>query len=207
MLTFTFLSCGNETISTETNDESTTNTEIPTKEQTIYEKLKEFLDKDYSAIELSIETKDGEETLSSKYTTTKVNDTTYTVDYYYDQYNTFTVDGDGNITIPDEYKTRHSGSLRIENGTITNENGEKINVSLDTLKGNTIKFDKEYFSDVVFENNSFKATVTNPKDFCGLENASEMTIEISTEGTTIQNILVSYLQGETNVTINYKFTK
>ena len=154
LLTFTLLSCGNEiattTVDESTNntaEESTTNTETPA-EQTIYEKLEEYLSKDYSNIELTIDVKDGEEVLSSSYTTTKTNETTYTVSFYYEQYSTFTVDGDGNITIPDEYKTGYTGSLTIENGTISNEGGEKINVSLDTLKGNAIKFDNDYFSDV-----------------------------------------------------------
>lgn len=170
--------------------------------KTVYENLNSLIAKESTSITLTVKTTTDGETLNGSYLISK-QDNVYTVNYSYEKLNTFEEVG-GVITQPTEYKSTVTGNMKISNGTIIEQDGEASNVSIESLTVSGLTFNESYFSNVVNENNTFKADVNNPNGFMGYDvTLSNLKVEIAYTTEKISSIKLTYSTSLSSVELMY----
>ena len=110
-------------------------------------------------------------------------------------------------TLPEEYKSKICGVAKIENGKVTEIDGEEVSLpSYDSLKGN-FNFSKGSFKNVEDKNGKFTANVIDPSNLLGTqtESVSNMKITVCYNNNAIESILLIYDTGKSHVTTEYIF--
>ena len=165
--------------------------------------IKNYINKDYSKIEIDVVTTTTFAELNSSYILTQDN-----VAYTIEKLNL--LPSDGSVTdLPSNYKTKVTGYALIQNGQIVEfDGGNDVTIpSYNELKGN-FNFDEDNFKNVIVKNDSFKADVVSPAHFYGANvNISNLKVEVEHDGTQIRQITIFYILSNAIVETQYKFTK
>lgn len=195
VLLITLLMCMSSCNPTPKPDDNT-----PPVTQTVYEKLNDFIDKEYNKVELSIVTVTREVELRSEYTLTHSNLT-----YGIEKMNMLPADGNLSGVSPD-FKSTVSGTAKVENGKVVMVDGEAPSIpSYDELKGG-FSFDEANFTNVSSDSSSFKADVTSPSAFYGSEiDVKDMKVEVEYSDSGIEKIVIKYQTELSSVETTYEF--
>lgn len=182
--------------------QETTGGDIQETPKTVWEILQELSQKQYSKVELDIQTVTGNVELNANYILTNSN-----VNYSVEQLNLLPSDGDLTNISP-EYKTRLSGTATIKNGKIEKFDGEAVNIpSYDELKG-AFNFKESNFKNVKIENGKLTADVISASNFMGTsKNLSNLKIVVAYNDDALQKLEVTYNTTNSTVTTVYEFTK
>lgn len=106
-----------------------------------------------------------------------------------------------------DFKTVSSGEAKVQNGKVYVDD-DTTGIAFENLTNIGLKFDTAYFAeaDTKLTSSVFSANVTSPKEFCGIENASDMSVMASLEEKTFNYILISYTaQDGASVSVRYEF--
>lgn len=106
-----------------------------------------------------------------------------------------------------DFKTVSSGEAKVQNGKVYVDD-DTTGIAFENLTNIGLKFDTAYFAetDAKLTSSVFSANVTSPKEFCGIENASDMSVMASLEEKTFNYILISYTaQDGASVSVRYEF--
>lgn len=106
-----------------------------------------------------------------------------------------------------DFKTVSSGEAKVQNGKVYVDD-DTTGIAFENLTNIGLKFDTAYFAeaDTKLTSSVFSANVTYPKEFCGIENASDMSVMASLEEKTFNYILISYTaQDGASVSVRYEF--
>ena len=184
------------------DSEQTIGGDIQETPKTVWEILQELSQKQYSKVELDIQTVTGNIELNANYILTNSN-----VNYSVEQLNLLPSDGDLTNISP-EYKTRLSGTATIKNGKVDKIDGDTVDIpSYDELKG-AFNFKESNFKNVKIENGKLTADVISVSDFMGTsKNLSNMQIVVTYNDTVLQKLEITYNTTNSTVTTVYEFTK
>ena len=178
--------------------EDNTDTQVT---QTVYDKLCELSEQEYSSIKIDIVVTTGFAELYSNYVLTQ-NNMVYSVDKLN------LLPSDGNITdLPSNYKTTVTGYALIENGEVVDLDGNKdITLpSYDELKG-IFNFDENNFKNAVVGTNSLEADVISPPRFYGTDvDMSNLKVKVEYTETALTKIIISYSTTNSTVQTVYVF--
>ena len=182
--------------------QETTGGDIQETPKTVWEILQELSQKQYSKVELDIQTVTGNVELNANYILTNSN-----VNYSVEQLNLLPSDGDLTNISP-EYKTRLSGTATIKNGKVEKFDGEVVNIpSYDELKG-AFNFKESNFKNVKIESGKLTADVISASNFMGTsKNLSDLKIVVAYNDDALQKLEVTYNTTNSTVTTVYEFTK
>lgn len=106
-----------------------------------------------------------------------------------------------------DFKTVSSGEAKVQNGKVYVDD-DTTGIAFENLTNIGLKFDTAYFAetDAKLTSSVFSANVTSPKEFCGIENASDMSVMASLEEKSFNYILISYTaQDGASVSVRYEF--
>ena len=170
-------------------------------EKSVYELLTKLAKKEYSSIKLEIRTGEGSRELLASYTLTD-DEVTYSVERFNLLPDLFSQGGS-----PD-YKTTATGSCKIENGQITEFDGEEVALpEYEVLKGQ-FNFDKDNFKAPLDAEGIFQAEVISAAALLGEERkASDMKVTAEYSAEALKVITVSYKTEGSSVTARYEFTE
>ena len=124
------------------------------------------------------------------------------VEYSVDVLNKLSFDKDAG----ESYKKTLRGTANVENGVVTDIDGEKVDIpEYNDLRGK-FDFDESNFEGATVEGGKLSAKVISPdKFFAGADKISDMSIKVEYSETAIKNIRISYTDGNTAVEMLYKF--
>ena len=169
--------------------------------KSVYELLDSLAEKDYSTVKVDIVTTTGFASLNSNYVLTQ-NVVTYSIERLN------LLPSDGNITdLSPDCKTTLSGYAQINNGQITEINGNKDVAlpSYNELKGN-FSFDETNFTNVVVGDGAFEADVVSPSLFYGADvDVSELKVKVEYTEASLSKIIISYSTANATVQAVYAF--
>lgn len=170
---------------------------------TIYETINNLIDKEYSVVNLSVKTTMGNETLKGTYTINKENNFTL-IEYSYEMLNGFSEVG-GVIIPPTEEKSTISGSMKVKDSKVIEQNGESVNIPVEQLSINGLTFDESFFTDIQDSDGLFSAKVSKVKDFLGFElNCTDMKITVNYTTDKISKVNIQYIsESSSNIEIQY----
>lgn len=128
--------------------------------------------------------------------------TDYNIEYRLEKLSELSID---NPTA--DFKTVSSGEAKVQNGKVYVDD-DTTGIAFENLTNIGLKFDTAYFAeaDAKLTSSVFSANVTSPKEFCGIENASNMSVMASLEEKSFNYILISYTaQDGASVSVRYDF--
>ena len=166
---------------------------------TIYDTLNKLAHKEYDKVEVKITTVTNGLRLYSTYITTSD-----TVEYSIEVLNS--LDG-GAETLPEECKSTVCGVAKIEDGRVTEIEGDVVSLpSYDALKG-SFNFDKSYFKTMRNKTGEFVADVSSPSSLLGTQvnGVSNMKIVVRYNDNAIESILLTYNTKKSSVITEYIF--
>lgn len=200
----TFVACGEEGGTPNSDIGSDTTQETPTPEvpKTVYDILNELSSQSYSQVKLNISTITGDIELKASYTLTKS-----AVSYSVEQLNLLPEDGNIENLSPD-YKLTLNGMATIEEEKVTEIDGDAVSIpSYDELKG-TFAFEEGNFKNVQKENGKLSAEVVSASDFLGVDTSiQDMKIVVEYGDTALQKMTITYSTNHSAVTTVYEFDK
>ena len=171
--------------------------------QAVCELLDALANQEYYDIKIDITVTTDFAQLRSSYALTR-NDVSYSID----RLNLFP--SDGNITdLPSNYKTTVSGYAVIENGQVIllDGNSDIELPSYKELKGN-FNFDKDNFTNIVVDDNSFEADVISPSQFYGANvDMTDLKVKVEYTESYLENISIFYSTANATVQTVYVFDK
>lgn len=104
-----------------------------------------------------------------------------------------------------DFKSVSSGEAKVQNGKVYVDDAQ-TGIAFENLTNIGLKFDTSYFADTKLTSSMFSANVISTKEFCGIENASNMSVMASLEEKSFTYILISYTaQDGASVSIRYDF--
>jgi len=182
--------------------QTTSKPQIPDTDKTACEVLQYLSSQSYSKVKLNITTITGDIKLVAEYILTK-NKVSYSVE----QLNMLPTDGKLDNLSP-EYKKTLTGTAVIENGKVTQFNGDKVSIpDYDELTG-AFDFKEGYFKNIKTADGEFSADVVSASNFLGTnKNVSDMKIEVKYNTSAIEKITLTYKTVNSTVTTVYEFTK
>ena len=167
---------------------------------TIYDTLNKHASKEYNKVEVKITTDTNGLKLHSTYITTSD-----AVEYSVEVFNS--LEG-GAETLPEEYKSTVCGVAKIEDGKVTEIDGDAVSLpSYDSLRG-SFNFDKSYVKTMRNKNGEFVADVSSPSSLLGTHvyGVSNMKITLCYNDNAIESILLTYNTEKSSVVIEYAFS-
>ena len=175
------------------------------------QKYNDMLKQDYSQVQVLINTKTATAEYDGTFTITFDGDE-ITIDYSFEQMNTFEIGPDGSIVAPD------GGFITSKEGTIVVRNGEIVEGDVDVelpdelgVYAGGFSFKPAFFSNAVIKNAKFEADVTNPQGFTGSDSLvctdMHVTLIQNINTKSLSNLELTYKANGAEVTITYLFTK
>jgi len=190
-LTLAFAACGKK-------EENQTQTDV-------YTQLNAMLgEAGYPAVLTSKTTENGY-VFNGTYTIAE-SEGTYTVEYSYEKLSTFGISDAGEITLPEDFKTTCTGSLKVRDGKIVEQNGAEANLSPEALTVSGIHLSEASLTDVADENGTFSATVTSLQTVTGITSAAtSATLVITHTDTAVTRLKLTYVTASYQTEITYEF--
>ena len=170
-----------------------------------YGKLNSLIAKTPSEAELVVTVTADGETLSGEYSLSE-QDGGYVVEYTYERLSTFDASDDGYI-FPDAVKTTYEGSVVVKDGKIVQQNGDTADLTFEQMTASGVKFDETYFSNVVIDDGSVIADVSDPEAFLQSDiTCTDMQMKVLFTDDAITSLTVSYTSAAgAQVVIEYTF--
>ena len=164
-----------------------------------YDMLTQKLSVDYSGWTLTVTTKKDDVTLTDKFTVK--NDSVQTeIEYTIETLGELSFDNDS------EFITRKSGNAVIKDGKVQTINGDEVSLDIEKLTNIGLTFKAEYFSNAVFSDTSFSATVIKPSDFMGEQLSCTNMAVSSTFEAKFSQINITYTSDNgAKIVCNYSF--
>ena len=158
--------------------------------------------KDYSKVQLDVNTRTADVELNSKYVMEKAGDLT-NISYELERLNGF----DANGNAPSEFISKVSGTATFNGNVITSPDGGSENINFD-LVDKTMAFRTPYFKNVKISKQGMTAEVINPQGFMQDDefNCDSMTVKVDKPGE-LSGITIVYVANGVTVTLNYSFSK
>lgn len=169
----------------------------------VYAELNKMAEVTYTKFTVDVaSTMNGSE-LKSRYEVS-ISGNTSNISYSYEKLNTFEI-VEGELIAPEEYKTVKTGTLVVKGDKIIEQNGEKIDISVDKITSPKLTFEKSYFRNVSDEKGNFSADVTNVSGFIGKEiKCSDMSTTIKYSNGKFTSVTISYTSEKgANIVIRY----
>lgn len=128
------------------------------------------------------------------------------ITYTFEQLNTIVRNSDGSYSIPSSYVSTYTGSITVQNGTVVEMDGAKIDLPIQILTVQGLVFSMDYLENIQMENNTFCADVTSPTGFFGSElSAKNMKVQVTLQENAIQGMQITYTTEE-NADISVVYT-
>lgn len=156
-----------------------------------YRRLNTMLEEPPASLSLAVTTTLEGEALNATYTLEN-GEGAKRVTYAYEQIAPFLWVKD-HYEAPKERILRTEGSMRISNGRVVLLDGTQPNLPLEALTLSRLRFSSRCFTDVVKEQGSFTATVTDPGALFGYTgDATTMQLILTHDDTRVQTLTLTY---------------
>lgn len=168
-----------------------------------FDNLNAMLGTSYSSISLRVtDTVDADTSLKSEFTV-KYEENKATITYTVEQFLPLSFDQ------PNMLKKVSTGSVLLENGTVTQINGEETELPYDAIAGVGLDFKREYFTETEQTSISFKGKVASPSAFLGVDQFTGSEMSVYAAFTDVyQNITVNYTAANGSaVEYKWRFTR
>ena len=180
-------------------------------DKTIYDTLNDLVALDYQRVSLEVQTTMNGVTLVNNFTSNRGEANTM-VTYSVQELATFDQMADSdNYVIPTDMIVTKRGSATIKDGVVIEQNGDSVNISVESLQNLSVKFKGEYFTMAheTYEGGAdvFKANVTNVKGFTGNQNftGTDMTVIVRYKDA-LRSIIIDYVSANgASVKVIYTF--
>ena len=168
----------------------------------VYDVINGLSAQSYTKVKLDISTVTGEIELKASYSLTQSS-----VTYSVEKLNMLPTDGDMTNASPD-YKKTVTGTAVVENGKVTQLDGEAVTLpTYDELKG-AFNFNKSNFSNVTVESGKLSASVVSPSTFLGTQvSVTDMKITIEYNSSSLESVTLTYKTASSSVNTVYTFEK
>ena len=173
------------------------------------DKLREInmaLNSEYSKIELNVSTASDEVTLKSKFIITNVDGNT-DISYEVECLNGFGTDN----SVPSEFISVIKGSAVIKDDAIISIDGGELSQSilLGVADYDSMVFRTAYFGEIKAGSSGISALVRENKKFMQDDNfdGTDMTVDVRMSGSYIKSITINYVLNDSNVSLDYNFTR
>lgn len=161
--------------------------------------LNDKLSADYSGWDVKVITTKSGVSLTNEFNVTK-RDTDYRVDYRLEKLNEISLDSTS------DFKSVSSGIAIVDSDGNINEDLDSTDIAFENLTNIGLKFDSAYFTDAKTTSTTFSAKVKSTKEFCGIDNVSNMSVSATFEKSKFSNIVIFYTaQDGAGVSISYDF--
>ena len=169
-----------------------------------YAKLNQISKNNYSQVRVDITVqKSGEQSkLVSNIVCINVDQTTQTVAYVLQEYAKIGVEGD-TITLPDQQIVTKSGTVTLQNGVVTSQQGDQTTFDFANMGKLRFTFRDSYLANARTENGIFSAYVTNTTGFFGQSISGATNVKVAVDVNTYKSITISYTANGSDVTIVY----
>lgn len=169
--------------------------------QAYFDQLNGMFEKSYSEISLQITNGVDEETKLTDKFTVRYGENSATISYSVEEFLPLSVESTSAL------KKTTSGTVLLEDGVVTQIDGETAELPYEELSSVGLNFEKDYFTKIEATNFSFSASVTDPAGFFGTENFSGKDMTIYAVFTDVyQTIFLSYTASDgTSVSCSYSF--
>lgn len=180
------------------------------KPQDVYTTLNTLTAKEYANVTVNVTTSKGGHTLSDAYSIS-TSDGQSTISYTVEELNTFDlVSG----RLPENYKTVKNGVAKVEDGKVTEINGDEVSIEFEKIGTSVFTFKQEYFANVVETtddsgNDIFSADISDIKAFMKAKDecvGAKIVVKYNKTEDKLVSIEISYSnQTSTNVQMSYNY--
>lgn len=169
----------------------------------LYSELNAIANANHNSIKVTITTQQNEEKIESIFDI-KNSGNRSVINYSVENFSPIDPDtGAGGDTVASV------GSVVLENGKVTEQTGDQVNVNFGNVMKLSLHFAERNFQNVQTENGIFSAKVTNPQSFMDAPSlvCTNMTVMFAYTGSAENVIVIQYTSaGGAAVTINYTFS-
>ncbi|MBQ9114887.1 MAG: hypothetical protein IJY07_03015 [Clostridia bacterium] len=183
---------------------------IPDKDADVYNTLNEMASKEYTNINLAVETSYQGVTLLNTYTIMNSSNSTM-VTYKTQSLATIGTDEDGNFVVPEDMIVTKEGNAIIKGGQVVEQSGSPADVPVKSISTLKLDFNEAYFNNpygyAENEQQIFVADVTNAKAFTSNAefDGKDMTVEVR-YGEQLEKVTINYTsQKGALVKVTYTF--
>lgn len=183
---------------------------IPGKDADVYSTLNEMASKEYTNINLAVETSYQGVVLLNTYTIINSSNSTM-VTYKTQSLATIETDKDGNFVVPEDMIVTKEGNAVIKGGQVVEQSGSPADVPVKSLSTLKLDFNEVYFNNpygyTENEQQVFKADVTNAKAFTSNAefDGKDMTVEVR-YGEQLEKVTINYTsQNGATIKVTYTF--
>ena len=183
---------------------------IPDKDADVYNTLNEMASKEYTNINLAVETSYQGVTLLNTYTIMNSSNSTM-VTYKTQSLATIGTDEDGNFVVPEDLIVTKEGNAILKGGQVVEQSGSPADVPVKSISTLKLDFNEAYFNNpygyAENEQQIFVADVTNAKAFTSNAefDGKDMTVEVR-YGEQLEKVTINYTsQKGALVKVTYTF--
>ncbi|MBR3685660.1 MAG: hypothetical protein IKL86_05260 [Clostridia bacterium] len=183
---------------------------IPDKDADVYNTLNEMASKEYTNINLAVETSYQGVTLLNTYTIMNSSNSTM-VTYKTQSLATIGTDEDGNFVVPEDMIVTKEGNAVIKGGQVVEQSGSPADVPVKSISTLKLDFNEAYFNNpygyAENEQQIFVADVINAKAFTSNAefDGKDMTVEVR-YGEQLEKVTINYTsQKGALVKVTYTF--
>lgn len=183
---------------------------ISDKDADVYNTLNEMASKEYTNINLAVETSYQGVTLLNTYTIMNSSNSTM-VTYKTQSLATIGTDEDGNFVVPEDMIVTKEGNAIIKGGQVVEQSGSPADVPVKSISTLKLDFNEAYFNNpygyAENEQQIFVANVTNAKAFTSNAefDGKDMTVEVR-YGEQLEKVTINYTsQKGALVKVTYTF--
>ena len=173
-----------------------------TASESVFDELNDLTGKEYDSITLTTLITEDSKTLRGSYTANKQGDT-IKVEYSYQKFALFE-EVNGELIAPENEIEIVAGSLTLKDGVVTDSSGAEIDFSTKIVSAR-LSFNEDWFDNVMTGEGRFVASVKSPRSFLGIDNATDMSVEVTYDTSRLKTILVKYKLEKTNIELAYSF--
>lgn len=186
------------------NNPSGENNLTPGGEKTVYDLLNEQLRNVSYPFTLTTKVTEDGDVFNGTYTVTEAAGT-ITVDYSYEKLSAYTT-VNGELVAPDSYKTTVTGSAKISDGKVIEQNGATVNLSAEAFNVAEISLSEDNFTDVQMGDGRFSAKISSLQSFAGLNiSVKDASISIAYNETKITKMVLTYSTASYQSEVTYVF--
>ncbi len=171
----------------------------------VYAQLNELLKNKVDSLSLDVKTENNGVMLEGTYRIDSNKDGSYTVTYSYEENTEIDLE---NGVFPDETVITVTGVVTVNNGVVTDGDGNVIADNVEIGTGLGMNFQEQFFKNVVSDDESFSADVIDSRGFMQSEFAGdELKVSVDFNSEKINQIILSYTQNGTATVYTYVFDK
>ncbi len=203
LMTLVFNACGKTESTSSSNTDTTTS---PTTQTDVYTQLNQMLSTAGYPVTLTTKTTENNYVFRSDYSITEESGTC-SVDYSYERLSTFVITDDGEIILPEDFKTTYTGNVKVRNGKIIEQDGAEVDIDVSAFDVKGITLSESALTNVQTSEGSFSAKIPSLKTVAGIDvNSSDAAIAIQYTDAKITKITITYSTASYQSEMVYKFS-